>query len=76
MAKMVTIEIFKSSVVNSIVSFRNRSNRQLSISKNETMVADADMTNSSADYFIGIVYIRSIRVDVVSMTRVGSFISW
>ena len=72
---MVTIEIFKSSVVNSIVSFGNGSNRQLSISKNETMVADADMTNSRADYYIGIVSI-SIRVDVVSVTRVGSFISW
>ena len=36
-------------------------NRQLSISKNETMVADADITNSRVVYFIGIVYIRSIR---------------
>ena len=73
---MVTIEIFKTSVVNSIVSFGNGSIRQLSISKNKTTVADADMTNSRVDYFIGIVYIRSIRVDVVSVTRSGSFISW
>ena len=54
-AKMVTIEIFKTSVANSIVPFGNGSNRQLSISKNETMFADADMKNSRADCFIGIV---------------------
>ena len=68
-AKKVTIEIFKTFVVNSIVFFVNGFNRQLLISKNETMVTDADMTNSTAHYFIGIVYIRSIRVDVVSVTQ-------
>ena len=57
-AKMVTIEIFKSSVVNSIMSFGNGSNRQLSINKNDTMVADGDMTNSKADSFVGIVSIE------------------
>ena len=35
-------------------------NRQLSISKNETMVADADITNSRVVYFIGIVSVYQI----------------
>ena len=63
-AKMVTIEIFKTSLGNSVVSFGNGSNQQLSISTNETMVADSDMTNSRADYFIGIVSIYQIPVSV------------
>ena len=38
-AKMVTTEIVKSSVVNSIVSFGNSSNRQLSISNQRLLGA-------------------------------------
>ena len=57
-AKMVTIEICKIFIVNSIVSLGKGSNRQLSINKNEPMVVVADMTNFRADYFIGIVSIQ------------------
>ena len=41
--------------------FENGSSRQLSISKGETMVADADMANFRADNFVGIVMRRSNR---------------
>ena len=42
-AKMVTTEIFKSSVVNSIVSFGNGSNQQLSISNQRLLGASSWM---------------------------------
>ena len=45
------LKFFKTSVVYSIVFFGNGFNRQLS----ETMVANADMENSRADYFVEIV---------------------
>ena len=43
-AKMVTTEIFKSSVVNSIVFFENGSNRQLSIS-NQRLLGETSWMN-------------------------------
>ena len=67
--KMVSNEIFKTSLGNSIESFGNGSNQQLSISKNETMVAHSDMTNSSTDYFIGTVSIYQVPVSVKRRLR-------